>query len=140
MKEILTLVQLQRQGETVIASLGGFDLMYDGETFGRADNYHYQTLLQRTGADYEIELPVTVTPLGALSRLEHALHGFEEERDRYRQRLEEYRRGLASYQSRQGGSFTFADKLAEKRQALREVEEALAKSARDDAEADELAA
>jgi len=140
MKEILTLVQLQRQGETVIASIGGFDLVYDGETFGRGDNYHYQTLLQRTGADYEIELPVTVTPLGAVSRLEHALDGFEEERERYRQRLEEYRRRLASYQSRQGGSFAFADELAEKRRALREVEEALAKSARDDTEAEELAA
>ncbi|AKC11040.1 hypothetical protein At15955_53430 (plasmid) [Agrobacterium tumefaciens] len=34
---------------------------------------------------------------------------------------------LASYKSRQGGSFAFADELAEKRQALREVEEALAK-------------
>ncbi|MFK4260054.1 lactate dehydrogenase, partial [Agrobacterium tumefaciens] len=139
MKEILSLVQHQSQGETVIASIGGFDLVYDGETFGRGDSYHYQTLLQRTGADYEIELPVTVTPLGAISRLEHALDGFEEERERYRQRLEEYRRRLASYQSRQGGTFALADELAEKRQALREVEEALAKSARDDGEADELA-
>ncbi|OMP72183.1 DEAD/DEAH box helicase family protein [Agrobacterium tumefaciens] len=139
MKEILTLVQLQSQGETVIASIGGFDLVYDGETFGRGDNYHYQTLLQRTGADYEIELPVTVTPLGAISRLEHALDGFEEERERYRQRLEEYRRHLASYQSRQGGTFAFADELAEKRRTLQEVEEALAKSAREDAEAGEHA-
>ncbi|NTA83925.1 DEAD/DEAH box helicase family protein [Agrobacterium tumefaciens] len=140
MKEILTLVQQQSQGETVIGSIGGFDLVYDGETFGRGDNYHYQTLLQRTGADYGIELPVTVTPLGAISRLEHALDGFEEERERYRHRLEEYRRRLVSYQSRQGGTFAFADELAEKRQALREVEDALAKSARDDGDADELAA
>lgn len=140
MKEILTLVQLQSQGETVIASIGGFDLVYDGETFGRGDNYHYQTLLQRTGADYEIDLPVTVTPLGAISRLEHALDGFEEERERYRRRLEEYRHRLASYQSRQGGTFAFADELAEKRRTLREVEEALAQSVREDSEADELAA
>ncbi|CUX61292.1 Helicase SNF2 family [Agrobacterium deltaense Zutra 3/1] len=115
MKEILTLVQLQQQGEVHIATIGGFDLVYAGETFGRGDNHHYQTLLQRTGADYEIELPVTVTPLGAISRLEHALDGFEEERERYRQRLEEYRRRLASYQSRQSGEFAFADELADKR-------------------------
>lgn len=126
MKEILTLVQLQSKGEVCIATIGGFDLVYDGEKFGRGENYNYQTLLQRTGADYEIELPITVTPLGAISRVEHALDGFELERERYRQRLEEYRHRLASYQSRQGGTFAFADELAEKRQALREVERSLA--------------
>ncbi|NTA19727.1 DEAD/DEAH box helicase family protein [Agrobacterium tumefaciens] len=134
MKEVLTLVQLQQQGETVIASIGGFDLVYDGETFGRGDNYHYQTLLQRTGADYEIELPVTVTPLGAISRLEHALAGFEAERERYRQRLEEYRLRLASYQLRQAGEYAFADELADKRRQLHEVEKTLAKSALEGAE------
>lgn len=35
MREILTLVQLQQQGEVHIASIGGFDLVYTGETFGR---------------------------------------------------------------------------------------------------------
>ncbi len=132
MKEILTLVQLQSQGEIHIATIGGFDLVYHGEVFGLGDNYRYQTLLQRTGAEYEIELPVTVTPLGAISRLEHALDGFEEERSRYRQRLEEYRRRLSSYQSRQGGEFGFADELADKRRKLREVEEALAVSVREE--------
>ncbi|CUX71452.1 Methyltransferase type 11 (fragment) [Agrobacterium sp. NCPPB 925] len=140
MKEILTLVQLRHEGEIHIASIGGFDLVYDAQTLGRGDNYHYQTLLQRTRADYEIELPVTVTPLGAIARLEHALDGFGEERERYRQRLEEYKRRLISYQSRQGGAFAFAHELAEKRQALREVEEALGKSARGDVETNELAA
>ncbi len=140
MKEILTLVQLSQEGEARIAAIGGFDLVYEGERFGRSDNYHYQTLLRRTGTDFEIELPVTVTPLGAVSRLEHALDGFEEERERYRQRLEEYQRRLVSYQSRQSGAFAFANELAEKRKALREVEEALAKSARDDTEAPGLAA
>ena len=99
-----------------------------------------EAFLQRTGADYEIELPVTVTPLGAISRLEHALDGFDEERERYRQRLKEYRRRLTSYQSRQAGAFTFSDELAEKRLQLREVEEALATTAREDARAEKVAA
>lgn len=104
MKEILTQVQLQRQGETVIASIGGFDLEYGGERFGR-DGYRYTTMLMRTGADFEIDLAVTVTPLGAVSRLEHALGDFEGERERNRQRLADARRRLASYQSRgEGGS------------------------------------
>ncbi|OCJ66291.1 hypothetical protein A6U97_26530 [Agrobacterium tumefaciens] len=118
MTEILTLLQLQRQGEIVVASIGGFDLIYDGERFGKGDGYRFQTLLQRTGADYDIDLDVTVTPLGAISRLEHALDGFEQERERCRQRLDEYRRRLTSYQSRQGGAFSFADELTEKRRQL----------------------
>lgn len=86
LKEILTLVQLQQEGDVVVASIGGFDVEYSGERFGR-DGYRYTTMLLRTGAEYEIELPVTVTPLGAIARLEHALEDFESERERYRQRL-----------------------------------------------------
>nr|WP_172691081.1 MULTISPECIES: N-6 DNA methylase [Rhizobium/Agrobacterium group]ASK43682.1 lactate dehydrogenase [Agrobacterium radiobacter]ASK43812.1 lactate dehydrogenase [Rhizobium rhizogenes] len=126
MKAILTQVQLQRQGEAVIASIGGFDLQYAGERFGH-ENYRYTTMLMRTGADFEIDLPVTVTPLGAVSRLERALGDFEGERERNRQRLADARRRLASYQSRdEGGDFAFAGELAEKRRQLAEVDAALA--------------
>ncbi|MBO9126394.1 MULTISPECIES: DEAD/DEAH box helicase family protein [unclassified Rhizobium] len=126
MKEILTLLQLQQEGKVHLASIGGFDLAYDGERFGKGDGYRYATTLQRTGAAYEIDLAVTVTPLGAISRLEHALDGFEEERERYRHRLDEAHRRLASYRSREGGTFAFADELAEKRRQLRDVDDALA--------------
>lgn len=126
MKEILTLVQLQQEGDVHLASIGGFDLVYAGDRFGKGDGYRYTTMLQRTGADYEIDLAITVTPLGAVSRLEHGLDGFEEERERYRRRLQEARRRLASYRSREGGTFAFADELAEKRRQLRDVDEALA--------------
>ncbi len=126
MKEILTLLQLQQEGGVHLATIGGFDLVYEGERIGKGDGYRYETLLQRTGADYEIELAITVTPLGAISRLEHGLDGFEEERCRYRQRLEEAERRLASYRSRDGGRFGFADDLEEKRQSLRELESLLA--------------
>ncbi len=50
----------------------------------------------------------------ALSRIEHALDGFEEGQERYRQRLAEYMQALASCQSRRCGAFACADKLAEK--------------------------
>ncbi|MCW8060505.1 DEAD/DEAH box helicase family protein [Agrobacterium tumefaciens] len=131
MKEILTLVQLQREGETVIASIGGFDLEYEGQRFGK-DGYRYATMLMRTGADHEIDLAVTVTPLGAVSRLENALSDFEGERERYRQRLADAHRRLASYQSRgEGAEFAFAGELADKRRLLEEVEEALATDVED---------
>lgn len=125
MKEILTVVQRQHEGEIVVAAIGGFDLEYSGERFGR-EGYRYTTMLMRTGADHEIDLPVTVTPLGAVSRLEHALDDFEGEQERYRQRLADARRRLASYQSRGEGEFAFAGELAEKRRQLAEVEMALA--------------
>ncbi|WP_040427780.1 DEAD/DEAH box helicase family protein [Afipia birgiae] len=125
LKEILTLVQLQQEDEIVIASIGGFDVEYCGERFDR-DGYRYTTMLLRTGAEYEIELPVTVTPLGAIARLEHALDDFEGERERYRQRLADARRRLTSYESRDGGEFAFAGELADKRRQLAEVEKALA--------------
>ncbi len=133
MKEILTLLQLQQEGEVHLAVIGGFDLVYEGERFGKGDGYRYETLLQRTGADYEIELAIPVTPLGAISRLEHGLDGFEEEQRRYRQRLDDAERRLTSYRSRMGGTFQFANELLEKRRLLRGIEEELATAAADDA-------
>jgi hypothetical protein len=76
MKEILTLVQLQHDGEAVIASIGGFDLKFSGERL-RKDGFHYATMLLRNGVEHEVELPVTTTPIGAIARLEHALADFE---------------------------------------------------------------
>jgi N12 class adenine-specific DNA methylase/adenine-specific DNA methylase len=127
MREILTRLQLQEEGAGVIATVGGFDLDYAGERIGRGDDgYRYTTMVRRTGADHEVELPLTVTPLGAIARLEHALGGFEEERERQRRRLDEARHRLASYRSRQGGVFGFAGELADKRRQLAAVEKELA--------------
>ncbi|RFB76634.1 DEAD/DEAH box helicase family protein [Methylovirgula sp. 4M-Z18] len=125
LKEILTLVQLQHEGAAIIAAIGGFDLEYSGERFGR-DSYRYTTVLLRTNAEYEIDLPVTVTPLGAVARLEHALGDFEGEQEHFSQRLADARRRLASYQSRGEGAFAFANDLAQKRRALSDIEAALA--------------
>ena len=126
MKEILTLLQLQHKGEVHLATIGGFDVVYEGERFGEGDGYRYEALLQRTGADYEIDLAITVTPLGAISRLEHGLEGFEEEQLQYRRRLEEAERRLASYRSREGGAFAFSNDLEGKRRELRAIETQLA--------------
>jgi len=125
MKEILTLVQLRQEAGTVIASIGGFDVELRGERFG-GDGFRTTIMLLRTGADHEIELPLTVTPLGPIARLEHAISGFEEERERQRRRCDDARSRLASYRSRRGGTFAFAEDLAGKRQQLAEIEKALA--------------
>ena len=127
MQEILTLVQLQHEDGVVIASIGGFDVTFEGERIGR-DGYHYVTMLQRTGAKFEIELPMTVTPLGAVARLEHPLTNFDGEQENYRRRLVEAERRLASYHGRVGEAFAFAAELDLKRAQLAEVEANLAAS------------
>ena len=127
MQEILTLVQLQHENDVVIASIGGFDVTFEGERIGR-DGYHYVTMLQRTGAQFEIELPMTVTPLGAVARLEHPLTNFDGEQENHRRRLAEAERRLASYRGRVGEAFAFAAELDLKRAQLAEVEANLAAS------------
>lgn len=128
MKEILTLVQLQQEKAVIIATIGGFDLAYHGERFGK-DGYRYDTFLQRTGGEYEIDLPVTTTPIGAISRLEHALGGFEQERESHRIRLADAKRRLASYTPRLGESFSFEAELELKLSQLDEIERDLAATA-----------
>ncbi|KJF70024.1 N-6 DNA methylase [Agrobacterium arsenijevicii] len=128
MKEILTLVQLQQEGEAIIAMIGGFDLAYHGERFGKND-YRYETLLQRTGGDYEIDLAVTTTPIGAISRIEHALSGFEQEQENHRSRLADAKRRLASYTPRLGERFSLGAELELKLAELVEIEKDLAATA-----------
>ncbi len=125
LRQILTLVQMRQDGKVIIATIGGFELEYSGERVGH-DGYRYDTMLLRTGAEHEIDLPVTVTPLRAVARLEHALGDFAGERERYRQRFTEAQRRLASYRTREGGEFAFGSELAEKRRQLIEIETALA--------------
>ncbi|MFA1677443.1 hypothetical protein ACDY97_33345 [Rhizobium mongolense] len=133
MKEILTLVQLQQEGDFAIAAIGGFALEYRGERFGR-DGYQYATMLNRTGADYEIDLPVTVTPGGSVTRL------VEAERFGYQNRLSDAERRLASYRPRLGEAFAFGAELALKRDELADIERDLAATEMEDGETDVQAA
>jgi hypothetical protein len=137
MQEILTLVQLQHEDDLAIASIGGFDVTFEGERVGR-EGYRYVTMLQRTGAQFEVELPVTVTPLGAVARLEHALANFDGEQENYRRRLAAAERRLASYRARVGEAFAFAAEFDLKRAQLAEVEADLANNG-DSADTAELA-
>ncbi|MHA7777881.1 Eco57I restriction-modification methylase domain-containing protein [Roseibium sp. M-1] len=139
MKEIMTLVHLREEDEATIARVGGFDLTFSGQRIGQ-DNFQYDVTLVRCGAETGIDLDLTVTPLGAISRIEHVLSRFEEERAQYRFRLDDAKRRLVSYQSRQGGEFGFEEELAEKRRQLGEVEEQLTELALGEMPSSELAA
>jgi N12 class adenine-specific DNA methylase len=126
MTEILTLLQMQQEGQTPIASIGGFTVVFDGERTGR-DGFRYATLLMRAGVSDEVDLPVTVTPLGSVARLEHALEGFDDERERFRAKQKDAERRLESYRGRQATPFAFAEELASKRRQLAEVEASLSR-------------
>ncbi|MBR1231668.1 helicase-related protein [Bradyrhizobium sp. AUGA SZCCT0182] len=125
MQEVLSLVQLQHEKEAIIASIGGFELVFAGQRLGR-EGYHYTTLVRRTGAEFEIDLPVTVTPLGAIARLEHALSNLEGEQDAYRHRLADARKRLDTYGTRVGEAFAFDAELGLKRAELAKIEVDLA--------------
>ncbi len=127
MTEILTLVQLRQEEAQVIASIGGFDLEFEGKRVAR-EGFQYTTMLRRTGAEYEVDLSMTVTPLGAISRLEHALSNFENERQGYRRRLTEGEKHLAAYQPRLGETFAFERELELKMAELARIEASLAGS------------
>jgi N12 class adenine-specific DNA methylase/adenine-specific DNA methylase len=127
MTEILTLVQLRQEETHIIASIGGFDLEFEGKRVAR-DGFQYTTMLKRTGAKYEVDLSMTVTPLGAISRLEHSLSNFENERQDYRRRLIEGGKRLDAYRPRLGETFAFEGELELKRSELAEIEASLAES------------
>jgi N12 class adenine-specific DNA methylase/adenine-specific DNA methylase len=127
MQEILTLVQRQHDGDMVIASIGGFELAFEGQRLGR-EGYTYTTMLQRTGAAFEIELSMTVPPLGAVARLEHALSNFENELENYRRRLVDAQKRRATFSTRVGESFAFDAELDLKREELTAIEVDLAAS------------
>lgn len=124
MQEVLTLVQLQHDGDIAIASIGGFELRFEGQR----DGYTYTTMLQRTGAVFEIELSVTVPPLGAVARLEHALSNFDGEQENYRRRLLDAQKRSATFSARVGEAFAFDAELGLKREALVAIEADLAAS------------
>ena len=67
MKEILSLVQLQHEDETVIASIGGFDLVFRPALRTRTA-ITTRPCFGAPARSSKSSLPVTVTPLGAIAR------------------------------------------------------------------------
>jgi len=82
---------------------------------------------------------MTVAPLGAVGRLEHALSNFEDEQEAYRNRLAHARRRLAAYGAR-GETFAFEAELALKLAEVAEIDTALAADTAGSADARPMAA
>ena len=92
MQEILTLVQLQHENETVIASIGGFDVDVRGRASWSRRLPLHRPCFSAPAPSSKSSFPMTVTPLGAIARLEHALSNFEGEQENYRHRLADARK------------------------------------------------
>lgn len=125
MTEILARVQGRQQGKKTLAIIGGFELRFDGRVFGR-DQYLFDTFLLRTGFEHEIELDMTVAPIGAVRKLEHALSSFESDLAHQEVRIADAERRIASYRPRLGGAFGLDGELKLKRARLAEIERDLA--------------
>jgi len=126
--EIVTLVHLNFVGERKLASIGGFVLVFNGLQRGR-HSYEYETLLLRAAKDLAIDLPVTVTAKGAISRLEHALASFDDELAATRARKADAERKLASYGGRAAEGFPLEGELNLKLEQLRTLDRELAATA-----------
>jgi N12 class adenine-specific DNA methylase/adenine-specific DNA methylase len=125
MTEILTQVQLRKVGQSTLGAIAGFEIMFAGQRHGR-EGYAYTTAIKRNGFDHEIELDMTVTPLGAIARLEHVPANFDHELREYQSMLEDADRRHITYSSRVGEAFAFEGELELKRTELGVIASSLA--------------
>ena len=88
--------------------------------------------MDRTGDGSLIATDETLTAIGLVSRLEHALDHFDAELAEHRRSVVENTRRVADYEPRVGGAFPLAGELAVKLAAMAELEESLAQTAEQD--------
>ena len=119
MKEILTLVQVQQEEEIVVASIGEFDLVFQGERFGR-EGYRYTTMLVRTGASSRSSSPLR-SRRWAQSPASNTRFPTSRANRRHTERLNDARRRLDTYGARVGEAFAFDAELGLKRAELAKI-------------------
>ncbi len=126
MKEIMTLVHLQEENETTIATIGGFDLVFSGKSFGN-DEFQYDVVLDTNRRGDRHRSRSRPSRRSARSRGSSMYCPVSRTSARTTaSALDDAERRLASYQSRQGGEFGFEDELVDKRRQLAEIEADLA--------------
>ena len=105
-----------------IGDVGGFDLRLGRDMFGWP-----ALLIARTGRDEAVKCEADLTPLGLVSRLEHALNRFEASLSENRQ-AETW---LPSLKSRLGVPFALQSELDDKRAELAVINASLAATTAD---------
>ena len=127
----------QEEGDWTIAEIGGFALAATVVGSWRKKELDVLVSLDRAGEAGEIEFSVTLTGLGLVSRLEHALERFDAELAQHRRELVENRKRIADYAARLGMPFTLQADLDGKLADLAHLEESLARTGKDEAAAPE---
>jgi hypothetical protein len=125
MTGILTSVQMRHEGPSSLGSIAGFDIIFTGQRHGH-EGYAYTTAIKRNDFDHEIALDMTVSPLGAIARLEHVPANFDHELRENQSMLGDAERRFSTYSSCVGEAFTFEGDLEFKRSELRTIEVNLA--------------
>jgi len=129
----------QKQGDWVLASIGGFRVSAQVQKTWRRKELQVDVVLDRTGEATEIAFSADLTALGLISRIEHALDHFEAELAEHRRSIIENTRRIADYEPRVGGEFALAGELTGKLADLAELDASLAATAEQaDADADDL--
>ena len=114
-------------GQGVVARIGGFDVAATlVRRWGRETSV--EVTLERAGGPAEVEFSDSVTALGLVSRLEHALDRFEVELAECRRGLVEQQSRITDYQPRVGLAFQLQGELEGKLAELGELEVSLAET------------
>lgn len=110
----------------MIGAVGGFDLRLGRDMFGWP-----ALLILRTGRDEAVKCEADLTPLGLISRLEHALARFEAALSENRGIIAQAGTWLPSLQSRLGVPFALQGELDDKLAELASINASLAATTAD---------
>ena len=110
----------------MIGAVGGFDLRLGRDMFGGT-----ALLIARTGRDEAVKCETDLTPLGLVSRLEHALTRFEANLSEMRDVIGQAETWLPSLQSRLGVPFALQSELDDKLAELAAINASLAATTAD---------
>jgi N12 class adenine-specific DNA methylase/adenine-specific DNA methylase len=136
---LLRNLDVEKPGEQVVASLGGFRVSAQIVKSWRRKELELMVTLDRTGQESEIPFSADLTALGLISRLEHALDHFDAELAEHHRSVVENTRRVSDYEPRLGGIFVLSGELALKMADMAALEDSLAQTKEEaDAAEDEL--
>jgi N12 class adenine-specific DNA methylase len=116
----------RQEGQWTLGKLGGFEVKMEGRSRFKGESYDLEVWIERTGMEHAIRLDGDLTPLGLISRLEHALDHFEVELAEERRALSEAKARLPGYERRAGERFELEAELEAKAAELKALEADLA--------------
>lgn len=115
----------RQPGTHPLGAIGGFDLACHARR-AFPNGFEAILILKRSDYDHELAIDPEQTPMGLISRLEHALERFEVEREEQTRREQDARARLAGYEARLGEPFPLQSELDDKLGRMAQLEADLA--------------